>query len=390
MQTQMKFKHFFENYDELINEATINMGDFTEVLFAIGLLHYTLKNKITSDDILETINNIPSMPYENTFSHDNYDVAIQLEGKSSIDNLINGNINKLSDDHKNEIKNIINKIANNIPKLKTIHKVEEFIKRSKSIESSNFIIVIKSMGSKVAQANEIKSDVSMELISKNNVEVPNDIKKIIYSVKYAKDKADSKVSEISIFTLILRMGNIFRLPMVNGLEGMRELPYKVNAQSGSKWLHELFYDNPTFKQLSLQENHLFNFIRKFYTTNVGDKESILKQFLLEFNNELLVKEKKQPEFSNKLYDFLEKEIFGKDSADIVRIDINGINDIDVDMYNKMRNNYLIDFSTRPSKSKNLIFKFEAVAKDESRFVLFWIDNHRDGTVQVYIGDSLLK
>jgi hypothetical protein len=387
----MIFKTFFEDYENIIKESTINMGDFTEVLFAIGLLHYTLKKQITPKDILDTLDNIPSLPFENTYNHDNYDVALHLEGKSGISNLIGGNFKNLEEEYKKQVMDIIQKITNNIPKLKTIHKVDNFIKASKEIlENNKFIVVIKSTGSKTTQGDEVKADVTMDLIPKENIKVPQDIKKIVYSIKYSNKKLESKVSEISIFTLILRLGIAFRLPMVSGLDNMRELPYKVNAQSGSKWLHELFYDNAQYKQLSLQENHLFNFIRKFYTTNVGDRESILKQFLLEFNNEMLIKEKKQPEFSNILYNFLEKELFGKDLADIVKIDINGISDIDVEAYNKIRNNYLVDFSTRPSKSKNLLFKFEAVGKDDSRFVLFWIDNHRDGTVQIYIGDDLLK
>jgi hypothetical protein len=104
---------------------------------------------------------------------------------------------------------------------------------------------------------------------------------------------------------------------------------------------------------------------------------------------MLVKEKQQPTFSNILYDFLEKEIFGQDLVDVVKIDISGIREIDVEAYNKIRNTCLVDFSTRPTKSKNLIFEFESVAKDGGRFRLFWIDNEPTG-VKIHIGEDLLK
>jgi len=104
---------------------------------------------------------------------------------------------------------------------------------------------------------------------------------------------------------------------------------------------------------------------------------------------MIVKERRQPAFSIVLYDFLEKEIFGKDMADVVKIDANGIKDIDVDMYTKIKNNCPVDFSTRPSKSENTILKFEGVAKDGSRFMLLWIENGKNGT-QIHIGEELLK
>ena len=387
----MNFKEYFENKDIIREAAVVNMGDFTEVLFAIGLLHYTLKKQVTPEDIMGTVNDIPSIPYENTFNHDNYDVSLQLEGKEGVSNLIGGNFKNLSEDHQIQVKEIINKIAINIPKLRTIHKVDNFITKVKSHpDASKFIIGIKSTGSKTAQEEETKADVTMEILPVDNIQIPSDIKKITYSVKYSKDKTTSKVAETSIFTLILRMGNMFKLPMVQGLDNMRSLPYKVSPQNGSKWLHELFYSNELYKKLSLQENHLFNFIRKFYSPDQLDKDLVIKHFMLEFNNEMIVKEKQQPQFSTILYNFLEKEIFGQDMADVVKIDINGIRDIDVESYNKIRNNFLVDFSTRPTKSKNLIFKFEAVAKDGSSFMLFWIDNHKSGTVQIHIGEELLK
>lgn len=390
-ENKINFKHFFENFGSIMEDAKVNMGDFAEVLFAVGLLHYTLKHSVSDDDIFKTITEIPSLPYENTFNHDNYDVALHLEGKKGVANLIGGNFNTLSPEHQDQIKSIVSKISANIPKLKTIHKVDAFISSVKQLPDSNkFAIVIKSIGSKMSQEKESKADVSMEVIAKENIKIPSDIKKINYSLKYRIDKNESKIVEASVFTLILRLGNAFKLPMTSGLEGMRTLPYQVSPSTGSKWLHELFYSNEKYKALSLQENHLFNFIRKYFTTNVGDRETVLKHFCLEFNNEMIVKEKHQPAFSVVLYDFLEKEIFGQDLADIVRIDATGIKDIDVEAYNKIRNNYLVDFSTRPVKSKDLIFKFEAIAKDGTSFLLFWIENHRDGTVQVHIGGDLLK
>lgn len=368
------------------------MGDFTEVLFAIGLLHYTLKHKVTPEDIINSINDIPSLPYENTFSQDNFDVSIHLDGKASVSNLIGGNFSTLADEHKTQVIDIANKISKHIPSLKTIHKVDQFVKQSKEMENSNeFIISIKSSGSKTAQQSEVKADVIMELTPKSNIPIPNDIKRISYSVKYSKDKATSKVSENGIFNLILRMGTAFKLPMTKGLEGMRTLPYQVSAAFGSKWLFEVFEENPQFKALSLQENHLLNFVRKIFTNpNDAIRENVLQRFILEFNEEMVVKEKQQPQFSTTLYDFLEKEIFGKDMADVVRIDSDGLKDIDIDLYRKIKNNYLIEFSTRPTKSKNLIFKFEAIAKDGSSFLLFWIDNHKSGTVQIHIGEDLIK
>lgn len=392
-ENKINFKSFFENYSNIIEATDINMGDFTEIIFAIGLLQYALKKQVSSDEIIHTLNEIPSLPYENVFNHEKYDVAIQLEGKKGISNIIGGNLKSLSPEHQNQVLDIASKVSNHLPKLKSIHKVDKFLQQSRELPNSNlFSIVIKSAGSKSTQQDEVKADVTMELVSNGEVAIPNDIKKIVYSIKYDKEKKTSKVSELSIFTLILRLGNAFKLPMVKGLDNLRKLPYDVSKGSqAGKWLFDVFHNNQEFKALSNQPNHLFNFIKRYISPEMdfNDKNEIMKQFLMEFNNELIVKEKQQPQFSNILYNFLEKEIFGQDMADVVKIDISGIREIDVELYNKIRNNCLVDFSIRPTKSKNLLFEFDAVAKDGTRIRLFWIDNEKTG-VKIHIGESLLK
>jgi hypothetical protein len=396
-ENNMNFKTYYENREAILEASQINMGDFTEVIFAVGLLQYALKKQVSVDDIFNAINDIPSLPYENTFNHNNYDVALHLEGKAGVSNLIGGNFKTLSPEQQTQVRDIIEKVANNIPKLRTIHKVDKFLQQTRELPNADqFSIVIKSSGSKSAQQKETKADVTMELVSNSEVKIPNDIKKIVYSIKYEKEKKTSKVAETSIFNLILRLGNAFKLPLTKGLENMRVLPHQVN--SAAIWLFNTFGDGPRVvltpeqeinKELSFRENHLYNFIRKYFTLDKGDKTKVVTQFLLEFNSEMLVKEKQQPAFSNVLYDFLEKEIFGQDLVDVVKIDISGIREIDVEAYNKIRNTCLVDFSTRPTKSKNLIFEFEAVAKDGGRFRLFWIDNEPTG-VKIHIGEDLLK
>jgi hypothetical protein len=387
---KMNFKDYFSNFEPITEEAKINIGDFTELLFAAGLLHYTLNGEATPQSIIETLNSIPSLPYENLFSKDLYDVFFKVDGKANLSELINGNYKNLPSDVKETVDDIINKISKHLPQLKTIHKVDAFVKTvMQTYQSKEFVIGIESKGSKSAQQDEVKADVSMKLIKKGEVEIPKDLKDINFSVKYGAQKSYSKVSETSIFTLILRLGNILHLPMTSGLEDMRSLPYKVSMQAGSKWLYE-FLEEPKYKELSLRENHLLNFIRKMYTTSNLNSDTLIQQFLAEFNNEIVIKERKQPAFSHALYNFLEMEIFGKDSADIVKIDNNGISDIDIQTYKKVKENYLIDFSSRPSKSKNLFFKFEAVAKDGTSFLLFWIENHKSNTIQVHVGDEILK
>lgn len=391
----MNFKTYYEKRNIILEASQINMGDFTEVIFAVGLLHYALKKQVSSDDIFNSINDIPSLPYENTFNHNNYDVALHLEGKAGVSNLIGGNFKTLSSEQQTQVKDIIEKVANNIPKLRTIHKVDRFLQQTRELSNSDqFSIVIKSSGSKLAQQKETKADVTMELVSNSEVKIPNDIKKIVYSIKYEKEKKTSKVAETSIFNLILRLGNAFKLPLTKGLEDLRSLPYDVSggAQAG-KWRNRYngLLDSGKYKELSEIPNHLLNFVLKIVSPelNFKDKNIVLQHFLSEFNSEMLVKEKQQPTFSNILYDFLEKEIFGQDLVDVVKIDISGIREIDVEAYNKIRNTCLVDFSTRPTKSKNLIFEFEAVAKDGGRFRLFWIDNEPTG-VKIHIGEDLLK
>lgn len=391
----MNFKTFFENTSTILEASQINMGDFTEVIFAVGLLQYALKKQVSVDDIIQGINDIPSLPYENTFNHDNYDVALHLEGKAGVSNLIGGNFKMLSPEQQTQVKDIIEKVANNIPKLRTIHKVDKFLQQTRELPNADqFSIVIKSSGSKSAQQKETKADVTMELISNSEIKIPSEIKKIVYSIKYEKEKKTSKVAETSIFNLILRLGNAFKLPLTKGLEDLRSLPYDVSAgaQAG-KWRNRYngLLDSGKYKELSEIPNHLLNFVLKIVSPelNFKDKNIVLQHFLSEFNNEMLVKEKQQPTFSNILYDFLEKEIFGQDLVDVVKIDISGIREIDVEAYNKIRNTCLVDFSTRPTKSKNLIFEFESVAKDGGRFRLFWIDNEPTG-VKIHIGEDLLK
>ncbi len=391
----MNFKTFFENTSTILEASQINMGDFTEVIFAIGLLHYALKKQVSVDDIFQSINDIPSLPYENIFNHGIYDVALHLEGKAGVSNLIGGNFKTLSIEHQTQVKDIIEKVTNNIPKLRTIHKVDKFLQQTRELPNMDqFSIVIKSSGSKSAQQKETKADVTMELISNSEIKIPSEIKKIVYSIKYEKEKKTSKVAETSIFNLILRLGNAFKLPLTKGLDDLRTLPYDVSAgaQAG-KWRNRYngLLDSGKYKELSEIPNHLLNFVLKIVSPELKfkDKNIVLQHFLSEFNEEMIVKEKQQPTFSNLLYDFLEKEIFGQDLVDVVKIDISGIREIDVEAYNKIRNTCLVDFSTRPTKSKNLIFEFEAVAKDGGRFRLFWIDNEPTG-VKIHIGEDILK
>jgi hypothetical protein len=394
-ENNMNFKTFFENTSTILEASQINMGDFTEVIFAIGLLHYALKKQVSVDDIFQSINDIPSLPYENIFNHGIYDVALHLEGKAGVSNLIGGNFKTLSIEHQTQVKDIIEKVTNNIPKLRTIHKVDKFLQQTRELPNMDqFSIVIKSSGSKSAQQKETKADVTMELISNSEIKIPSEIKKIVYSIKYEKEKKTSKVAETSIFNLILRLGNAFKLPLTKGLDDLRTLPYDVSAgaQAG-KWRNRYngLLDSGKYKELSEIPNHLLNFVLKIVSPELKfkDKNIVLQHFLSEFNEEMIVKEKQQPTFSNLLYDFLEKEIFGQDLVDVVKIDISGIREIDVEAYNKIRNTCLVDFSTRPTKSKNLIFEFEAVAKDGGRFRLFWIDNEPTG-VKIHIGEDILK
>jgi hypothetical protein len=386
----MNFKSFFENYQILDESNGGVMGDFTEVIFAIGLLHYTLKKSVSSEDILKTLNEIPSVPFQNVYTHDNYDVALYIDGKKSLSHLVGGAISGLEDTQKNQINEIINKVSTNIPKLKTIKKVDRFIEQSRSIPDANkFIITIKSAGSKTAQQSDVKADVVMEIVAKDNIKIPSDIKKIVYSIKYDK----TKVTESSIFNVVLRLGNAFKLPLTRGLEDLKTLPYNVGRGSDAgKWRDEVFYNNPEYKKLSTQENHLFYYIRLITSDELNntDKMAVVNQFLKEFNDEMVVKEKQQPAFSNILYNFLEKEIFGNDIADIVKVDSKGLKELDIETYNQIKNSHLVDFSMRPHKAKNRILSFEAVGKDNSRFMLFWIDTMVTGQTQIHIGDDLLK
>jgi hypothetical protein len=133
------------------------------------------------------------------------------------------------------------------------------------------------------------------------------------------------------------------------------------------------------------------FVRKITSDELdfNDKNAVIVQFLQEFNNEAIVKEKQQPKFSHILYDFLEKEIFGQDMADVAKIDSRGISELDIEKYNRIKNNCLVEISSKPITTKAEIIGFDAVHRDGGRFRLFWIDNE-SSQLRIHIGDDLYK
>jgi hypothetical protein len=389
----MFFKYFYENYNNL-TEAEGNLGDFSEPIFAIGLFHY-IKKDLSKDSILNTLKSISQLPYENTYGLPGFQILLKLEGKENIQNIFGSNFQNISPMKQQDILKIIDSVVKHIPQLKTIKKVDQFVETHmvRSLRT-HYVLKLSLSGSKTAQQEDVKGDVILEIISKTQETVPEDIKKISYSVKYGGGKSEFKIAETAIFNVILRLSNTFHLPMTNGLNALKNLPRVIALRQLDQW-----NDDPLFNQYKKQSGHLMYFVNMLLAkmNNITKPSpealeeiriSLKNAFLNEFNNEMSVKERKQPDFSQKAYSFLEKEIFGQDLSDVVIIDIGNVSEINMEKYEEIKKEYLVDFDLK-TFNKNDILRFDIV-KNDGRFPLFWIENHTNGTVQVKVGNAILK
>jgi len=389
----MNFKEFYENYtldEEKTSPSSQKLGTYSELVFSVGLVEYLLKDSINPDSIISGIKSLDKIIDKKVYQHDNYNVVLNLHGNDVLTTLIGGAFDNLALKDKNNVMEIVNSVATNIPKLHSIHDIDSFKAKAKNLPRDSFNIVVNCTGAVTGVGGKIKNDVSLEVVPKiENVKVPQDIEKVIYSLKYNDDSkgADIKVADSTLFEVIFQFSKLMGLKMTKGIENWSKLPNTMNH--AGTWLHTTFENEP-YRTLSKTPGHFLHFLRLFLSIELKntykDKTVIVKHFESEFLSELKAQEQNQPEFSNKIYDFLEKHIFGEDKPSLIKISKNQIHEFNVKKYKEIKSKFLIKFNDKKSPSKFL--SFIAYNKLNS-FELFWIDNLYESTLQIKLGPAIL-
>ncbi len=394
----MSFKNYFTEALSIEEASSFNAGYAMEGIFAIGVALYIADGYIDKDKlnaIRKQIIITPKKPFEKIIDSNiavdgwiaNKLPHIQPGNKLSVKVIINLHP-KASDAFGPEAKpipnidNSIDQMTNQISHTKAIKRIEQFIiKVLTDRKPDDITFYIEADGTKGASSGqEIKGDVKLHIKAKTNTNVPYDIDSIQFSLK----TDNIKTSELSIFTAALRLGNFFELPITKGLESLSSFPTVTGLSRTSPDSAESLVNNK-FKTLSENPHHLMFYVKKIIelkqrlaNPNTTSKEQIyqtIEEMLWiiarKVNKELEIQLQNKSEtydISKKTFDFLEKEIFGEDMAEVIKILPTGIKEITKEDFDLLRNKYRVEVAIVGD-----IIKFIGIDKEKgNREVLFTI------------------
>lgn len=374
----MSFKDFFL-HSFLINEETkFNVGDSIEGIFAICVGVYIADGKID----LNKLNNIRK---ETTIIPNKYVDKI-IDSNIAEDGWIANKLphinpgNKLSVIVKLNLKksaldafgpdakpiprldDTINVMVKQIRNTEAIKRIEQFIIKvltDRKPDDLSFYIVADGSQS-ATSSEELKGDVSLRIEAKTKTQIPQDIEAPLhFSIKTKNDKT----SNLSIFTSILRLSNFFGLKFSKGMENMSSFP----SIGGSSTGNTLDILNNKYKNYINDSSHLVYYVNKYSrlkdkvnSINVNDENTQeLKNKAIEhalmylkeiMSNTILELEKQiknadgSYNFDNRVFNFLEREIFGSDNAEIVKLLPTSIEEVTKKDIDYLRNNYTVEAS----------------------------------------------
>jgi hypothetical protein len=371
----MGFKTFFTEA-MLIDEAESVVGDAMEGIFAIAVALYIADGKIDVAKLNEIRKRVIVKPKEPFQTMVDSNIAadgwianklphIQPGNKLAVKVVINlkattktafGPTSKPIPD----IESTINTMTKQIAGTKAIKRIEAFIVKVLTDRSpDNIIFYVVADGSQTsASKDEIKGDVMLRVEAKTNTPVPEDIEA---PVRFSIKTDTSKTAQLSIFTAILRMGNFFGLPLTKGLENMSSFPTVGGAGSNKIWDMIRGPGAPYAKQAQ-DPTHLLYYVRNVMTAQdrmYGNKNSdnaqalsdaVEEQYWMAINKATEVMEaqlqKKDAtyDFSKRTFDFLVREIFGSDDAEVIKLLPGSISEISKEDYEELRRNYTVEMA----------------------------------------------
>lgn len=367
-------------FTESVDNVGFNAGDAMEGIFAIGVALYIAdgyidKNKLNS--IRKEVVIKPKEPFTKTV-----DSNIASDGwiAQKLPHIRPGNklavkvIIRLKNTAKSafgpeakpipNIDNSIEQMTNQIAHTSAIKRIEQFIvKVLTNHQPDDIIFYVVADGMESASSKEqIKGDVMLRVEAKSNTPIPSDVEQ---PIKFSIKTDTNTSSNLSVFTAILRLGNFFGLPFTKGLEGLNSFPDVGGSKSGKVW--ELI--RGSFSQQSKDPSHLMYYVRnlltaqdKMYAQQDPAQKELAQQKVMEYAWIIVKKSIEQMEtqlknkdetydFTKKSFDFIEKEIFGSDMADVIKILPTSIDEISKVDFDELRKQYVVEFATMGNEMK---------------------------------------
>ncbi len=374
--SKMSFKSFF-NESEAIDEATaFNAGDAMEGIFAIGVALYIADGKID----IQKLNNIRKQVVikSNQAFQQMVDSNIAADGwiANKLPHIQPGNklgvmvVVNLKNTAKQafgpkskpipNIEETIAQMTNQIAHTNAVRRIEQFIvKVLTDRKPDDIIFYVVADGSQTsASKNQIKGDVMLRVEAKTKTLVPQDIEKpISFSIK----TDNSKAAGLSVFTAVLRLGNFFGLPLTKGLESLSSFPDVGGSRSAA--IRELL--DTKFKSQSSDPTHLMYYVKTYLRMTDeaasrpdDDEEATIRrnqaseksmQYLRTVVHKAMDAVEKQIQnkdetqnFTNRTFNFIEKEIFGSDDAEVIKLLPGSISEISKNDIERLRKQVIVE------------------------------------------------
>lgn len=423
----MKFSNFVNSL--LLEER--NLGDTMEGIFAIAVALHMAYGRIDTRTVnsirksLDLSNGKATYTIDPNIAKDNiYNVQADTSDKVSVRVEINLRKNKVDGMFGNnmvadpEVDSNIATLANKIPNLKIIKRIHEFMVEILTNHKKDEIIftVVADGVAGSSSRNSLKGDVHLKISATSKTDIPKDLREpIVFSLKTSENSSKSTVSNMGIFAGLFRLGKLFNLKFIEGLENIKEFPDKYSK------IQEIVYQHP---DKIPDEDHFIHYVKKYlsiqdrYYSGGGEGETdidkkvyqakeelehlkaTLKRFIQAMSEEIQMKDSEvftaDPRarvFTMKCFDFLRKQIFGEDLAKVVNIKQNDIKEIEDADFDNLKNEYVINLKT----DENGTMRFYGININNEKKLLFQIRprleyNLKNGkktqTLMVEVGDLI--
>lgn len=317
-----------------------------------------------------------------------------------------------------EVDSHISTLANKVPNLKVMKKIHNFMVEVLTNHKKDEIIftVVADGVEGSSSRNTVKGDVRLKISATSKTDIPKDLREpIIFSLKTSENASKSTVSNMGIFAGLFRLGKLFNLRFIEGLESLKDFPDKYSK------IQEIIYQHP---DKIPDEDHFIHYVKKYlsiqdrYYSGGGEGETdvdkkiyqakeeldhlkvALKRFIQAMSEEIQMKDSEvftaDPRarvFTMKCFEFLRKQIFGEDLARVVSIKYDDVKEVEDADFDTLKDEYVINLQTNESGN----MRFYGININNERKLLFQIRprleyNLKNGkktqTLMVEVGDLI--
>jgi hypothetical protein len=378
----MKFKDYY-THNILLED--VNIGDTFEGIFAIAValqISYGHVTRKMVHDVRRDIDitgnkeaiidaNIKENPlFDNIVSDPNDILQVRVKlnlRKQNVKGMFGRNIikNDTVDEH---IDTLISKVNS----LSIIDKIQRFMVKiltNKKTDEVVFYVVADGVGNSTSRG-KIKGDVVINIEAKTKTQIPKDLQApLSFSLKTESDI----ISNLGIFSGILKLGKLFELDIVSGLYGLDVFPDKYSQSINLVYEHQDKWED---------DSHIIYYLRRYlqvqdrfmskpdneYEGGADERkseqakgelqllENLLTKFIDEFSSQIEQKDSERfnvdPRstlFTSRISRFLQSELFGEDKSDFIRISKDGIQELKYSELDDLKDNHVINFKQNGSK-----------------------------------------